>query len=309
MKIGIIGMGLMGGSMARAIKAFTPHTVLGADCDAAAVAKAQLLDAIDGVLDEKQFSELDMLVIAISPAAAIEEMKRCVPLLKDGATVIDIAGVKADVCNSMKELSASFPNINFIATHPMAGREFSGISYSKPNLFKGASALVIPVECDIYSMSELKRLFLSLGFLSVKFTSAEYHDKMIAYTSQLPHLISSAYIQSPLAPCHDGFSAGSFSDLSRVARINADMWTELFLSNSQNVLTALDVMGENLARLRALIADGDAEGLKSFLEKGNAAKQEADKCSRRWKSEEQAQNTVPPEPFTPALSFEKELFR
>jgi prephenate dehydrogenase len=279
--IGIVGLGLIGGSLGRAWKKESPHTVYGCDTDQGAQKKALLLGACDGILDEKTLPEVDILIFAVNPRTVAALLPDYLPRLKRGALVSDIAGNKRSVCAAFRAAQGDFPHLHFIAAHPMAGREFWGVSHSTPALFKRASALIIPLDgTPISVVSAYKTRLLEAGFERVKFTAADEHDRMIAYTSQLPHVLSGCYVQSPLAAAHDGFSAGSFLDLTRVARANAPMWAELFLDNRDNLLAMIDAFSETLAAYRAAIEAADEPALKRLIENGNAAKEEIDKNTR-----------------------------
>ncbi|MDR3293388.1 MAG: prephenate dehydrogenase [Clostridiales bacterium] len=285
MKIGIIGLGLIGGSLGRAIRGMTGSTVYGTDISDAAVAKAELVGAIDKRLLDADFSSLDLLIYAVTPRVILERSENEVKLLKDGTVVLDIAGTKSNVAAKMKELSVRFPSIEFVAAHPMAGKELSGISASSAGLFERASILLVPVKAELATLAFVKNFFYRLGFDYVRFTNASEHDKIIAYTSQLPHVLSSCYIGSPTAAFHHGFSAGSFRDLSRVARMSAGMWAELFTENKENLIAEIDGMIDRLNETRNLIAAGDEEKLKIILDERSRKKEEIDKADRAWKKD------------------------
>ncbi len=283
MNVGIVGLGLMGGSFGKALLKYTDHKVYGADISTDAMLKAELVGAVSGELTDANIGDTDIIVFALSPRAAREEMEKACPKLKDGALVIDIAGNKISMVGKMRELSAKFPKLEFISTHPMAGREYSGISHASATMFERASALFVPVKAELGTVADLKKLFFDLGFDFVKITTAEEHDRIIAYTSQLAHVISSCYINTPVAEEHDGYSAGSFRDLSRVARMNPKMWEELLTENAENVINVLDPFIERLQEFSDVLKSGDNEKLLSLFEQGNAKKELVDRCSRAWK--------------------------
>lgn len=283
MNIGIVGMGLMGGSIGRALLKRTEHSVFGYDTDKTALQKAALLDAMHAPLTEELLPILDILIFAINPAGLNDAFSSYLPFLKEDALVSDIAGNKRNTVHLMREAARSFPHLRFVAAHPMAGREFSGISHASPSLFEGASVLLIPAATDIKGLALAKHFFLSLGFQDAVLTNEEVHDKMIAYTSQLAHLISSAYIQNPLSFDHDGFSAGSFRDLSRVAKMNVPMWTALTLENRDNLLPALDTFLDTLQSFRHALHKSDAAALTALFAAGNERKEDATKNTRAYK--------------------------
>lgn len=282
MNIGIIGLGLIGGSLARAVRR-AGDRAFGSDISDSVTARAELLGAIDGELNDGNFGEMDILIYAVTPAKICLRAESDLKKLKRGAIVTDVAGTKTVVAAKMRGLSEKFRDLEFIAAHPMAGKEYSGINYSSALLFDGASVLVVPVKAEIETLQVFKKFLLGLGFGYVRFTNAEEHDKNVAYTSELPHVISSCYIRSQTAGARYGFSAGSFRDMSRVARLSPELWTELFIENRKNLVFELDGFIERLTKMRQAIAESDADGLSALLALGNAAKEETDRAERAWK--------------------------
>ena len=281
MNIGIIGLGLIGGSLGRATKLKTEHTVLGRDKDRDAILKAELLKAIDSELSDGDLGKLDLLIISLPLSATLKVMKEAVPKLGKGATVIDCCGNKKDVVAEMKKLAKSYPDIHFAGVHPMAGREWSGISHSSATLFEHSYFILTPVRASLDALTELKNYFSSLGADGTAIATAEEHDKIISYTSQLAHIASSAYVKNPLSEAHVGFSAGSFRDMTRVAKLDPVMWSELFLKNKENLLENLDVYINHLKEYREAIASDDAEKLKSLLADGVKMKEQAERLRRQ----------------------------
>jgi prephenate dehydrogenase len=272
MKIGMIGLGLIGGSIAKAIKQNTEHHVYGMDLQDSIVYKAMLLEAIDDKLTDEILKECDLVIIALYPRAAIDFINEKKDDFKKGGIVLDCCGIKEDVCDIAFPIAEEYDFI-FVGGHPMAGIEFSGFEHSQKTLFKNASMILTPSSgTDINTMAKLKKLWLSLGFSHVQISSPEEHDRMIAFTSQLAHVVSSAYVKSPVAAKHKGFSAGSYKDLSRVAKLNPDMWTELFLMNQGNLVNELDLIIEHLNEYRQAIKDGDEEVLWKLLKEGTDRK-------------------------------------
>ncbi len=276
MNIGIIGLGLMGASFGRTVKNKTEDKVVGIDIDETVMLKASLIDCIDDELNEVTAKDIDILIVSVYTRDFSKVVSDYLPYLKEGATVIDFCGNKVSICREMKELSKIYPKINFIGGHPMAGREFSGIDRSIKTLFDKAPMLLIPVKCDIFTTEKIKKYFLSLGFGEVIFTDDETHDKTIAFTSQLCHVVSNAYIKSQTAKEHHGFSAGSYRDLTRVARLNAKMWSELMTDNSDKLVDELSVLIENLEKYKKALENKDEKELYNLLEEGNKLKLEID---------------------------------
>lgn len=272
MNIGIVGLGLMGGSFGRAICKSGEHNVFGYDVNEQVMLKAQLLKAINQPLTKENANQLDVLIVAVFSRKFKEVVQEFLPFLKDQAIVIDFCGIKRTIISQMQELNKLYPNIFFIGGHPMAGREFSGIEHSQCNLFNKASMILVPIKEDIFVESKLKNLFLSIGCDKVVITDAKTHDKNIAYTSQLCHIVSSSFIKSPTAEKHFGFSAGSYKDMTRVARMNADMWAELVLDNSDYVVEELDIIINNLNEFKNAIALKNGKKVKELFEEGNNKK-------------------------------------
>ena len=272
MNIGMIGLGLIGGSLAKSIKAQTAHNVFGIDLNNETMTLARLCGAIDGVLDKETVGSCDLLLLAISPQAAIDWVKDNAAEISKNATVIDMCGVKRVVC---KELSAIAEEngFGFIGGHPMAGKERGGFVNSSDDLFVGASMILTPDEnTDIAVLEQLKALFTDLGFSNITFTTPEEHDSIIAYTSQLAHITSSAYVKSPTAQIRRGFSAGSFKDMTRVARLDEVMWTELFLDNADHLTVELEGLIGHLNEYLAALKSGDADTLRALLKDGREKK-------------------------------------
>lgn len=277
MNIGIIGLGLIGGSLGRAIVKRTTNKVYGMDSDAETMLKAELLKAYNFELKDSNIGDMDIVILALPPHVACNILEEISPKLKARAIVIDCVGNKRAVVTKMKKLSLEYPEIIFLGGHPMAGREYSGVRHSTVNLFDNASMIVVPVSQDIAALQLAKDFFLELGFKNVVMTTAEEHDRIISYTSQLAHVVSSAYVLSPTAESYLGFSAGSFRDMTRVARMNPDMWTELFIENKDNLTNELNEFIANLTEYRDLISSADREALRAKLDKGNHTRIDLDK--------------------------------
>ncbi|WP_027400239.1 prephenate dehydrogenase [Anaerovorax odorimutans] len=272
MKVGIIGLGLIGGSIAKAIKQNTDNTVYGTDIVESVIYKAQLLEAIDGKLEEDMICGCDLIIIALYPKDTIDFIKSHADQFKVGSIILDCCGVKDIICETVKPI-AEEKGFTFIGAHPMAGIEYSGFEHSKKSLFKNASMVLTPfTNTKIEIMDKLKKLLVALGFTNVQIASPKEHDKIIAFTSQLAHVVSSAYIKSPTAEKHNGFSAGSYKDLSRVAKLNEDMWTELFLLNNENLVFEIDCIIEKLSQYRNAIKDSNEKELWNLLNEGTERK-------------------------------------
>ena len=277
MKVGIVGLGLIGGSFAKALKSFTDHTVLGCDLDTSVQDFAVYMNIIDGVLDEKTLPECDYVLVSIFPAAAIEWISLHAKKFKKNALVLDCCGVKQVVCEKCFQ-TAKENDFIFIGGHPMAGYHKSGLKYSRDTLYKGASMiLVMPDTENIALLSSVTKFFKKLGFGSITVTDAKTHDKNIAFTSQLAHVVSNAYVKSPQAKVHKGFSAGSYKDLTRVAYLNEVMWTELFMDNKKYLKDEIDHIIYELQKYSDALERGDAQTLKALLKEGKERKESIDR--------------------------------
>lgn len=275
MTVGILGLGLIGGSLARAYHD-AGHRVLGCDRDASTVQFAQMAHAVDAPLTEENIGSCELLLLAVCPQVAADYLEAVADKLAKTAVVVDCCGIKRQICEAGFRLAERHGWL-YVGGHPMAGTHFSGFKYSRADLFKGAPmVLVPPVFDDIRLLERVKALLAPPQFGQFSVTTAEKHDRMIAFTSQLAHVVSNAYIKSPTAGAHRGFSAGSYKDLTRVAWLNAPMWTELFLDNRDFLLAELDTLMENLQVYRDALANGDAAALCTALEAGKRRKEEVD---------------------------------
>ncbi len=275
MNVGIIGLGLIGGSMARSIKARTDHTVWGQDKDGETMTLARLSGAIDGALTEEKLSECELVLLAIRPQAAVAWTRENARFFGAGTTLVDLCGVKRAVCGELAALARE-NGFSYIGGHPMAGREFGGFVNSRDDLFVGASMILTPDEhTDMEMLTVLKDFFTDVGFAQLTFSTPEEHDRIIAYTSQLAHIVSSAYVKSPQALERRGFSAGSFRDMTRVARLDPDMWTELCLSDADYLTNELEILVNNLNEYLAALRSRDAEELKRLFKEGREMKAKA----------------------------------
>lgn len=275
MKVGILGLGLIGGSLARAY-ALEGHTVYAQEADEQILSFAILSGAVHAPLDEERIAQCELILLAIYPDGSASWLENHAPQISPSALVLDCCGIKQEVCARCFPLAEKY-GFTFVGGHPMAGTQFSGFKYSRATLFRGAPmVLVPPVFDDISLLERVKEALKPCGFGSFSVTTAEDHDKMIAFTSQMPHILSNAYIKSPTALNHKGFSAGSYKDLTRVAWLNAPMWAELFLENRENVLFELDTYLNSLNAYRQAVADGDFDRLVELLEEGKKRKEEVD---------------------------------
>lgn len=276
MNIAIVGLGLIGGSIAKAIKYNTDNTVYGYDIDRGVLLKAKLLGAVDEELTSDILPTCDMVILGLYPNDTLEFVRTHADKIKKGAIVMDSCGVKRVVCEPLWKV-ASESGFTFIGAHPMAGLHFSGFEYSDVGMFSEASMIIIPSkDVKIEDLETVKSLYLKLGFTNIQISTPEEHDKIIAYTSQLAHVVSNAYVKSPEAEVHKGFSAGSYKDLTRVAKLNETMWTELFLENEDNLINEVDGIIANLQKYSKALKEHDAVTLKALLKEGRERKEKID---------------------------------
>lgn len=275
MTVGILGLGLIGGSLARAYS-LEGHTVYAIQRNESMLSFAMLAGAVHGKLNEETIPQCDLLLLAIYPEGSAAWLENNASLIRKDALVIDCCGTKERICYACFPLSSKY-GFTFIGGHPMAGSQFSGFKYSRADLFEGQPMVLVPPVFDDIALLERAKEALRpchFGFFSV--TTAQEHDKMIAFTSQMPHILSNAFIKSPTARNHKGFSAGSYRDLTRVAWLNPQMWAELFLENKKNILSELDFYIDSLNTYRNAIANEDMGSLISLLEEGKKCKEEVD---------------------------------
>lgn len=273
--VGIVGLGLIGGSMAKAY-AQAGWTVLGDDRDRVMLDFARMSGAVHGLLDAETVKTCDLLLLAIPPQAAVEDLRKRAPDLAPSTLVIDLCGTKRVVCEALFPLAQQY-GFTYVGGHPMAGTHNAGFKYARANLFKGAPMVLVPPEGhDMALLQRVKEALEPAGFGKLSVTTAEAHDRMIAFTSQMCHVVSNAYMKSPTARQHKGFSAGSYKDLTRVAWLNPAMWAELMLENRDCMLYEMDVLIQNLNAYRQAIADDDFAALSALLDEGRKIKEEVD---------------------------------
>lgn len=275
MTVGILGLGLIGGSLARAY-ALDGHTVYAAEQNEDMLSFAILSGAVHGKLDKATIGECDLILLAIYPAGSAEWLEQNAQFINTDALVMDCCGIKNEICRRCFPLAEQY-GFTFVGGHPMAGTQFSGFKYSRANLFQGAPMVLVPPRFDDMDLLErVKEALSPCCFGSFSVTTAQEHDRLIAFTSQMPHVISNAFIKSPTAAAHKGFSAGSYKDLTRVAWLNATMWAELCMENRENMLFELDSYIQSLQAYKIALETKDLDGLTALLEEGKQRKEEVD---------------------------------
>ncbi len=280
MIFGVVGLGLIGGSLARAIKAKRGDKVFGFDINLKTVEQAKQQNAIDDFLSPEKLKLCDVILIALYPKDVIDFVEQNSDNFKDGAVIIDCAGVKLEICERLFK-TAKTKNFTFIGGHPMAGVAKTGFDGSFENMFKKASMIVVlPENLSNKLFDEVKEIFYSLGFATITKSTAVQHDKIIAFSSQLAHVISSAYVKSNTATEYGGFSAGSFRDMTRVAWLNEELWSRLFIDNREFLSDEISVLINHLSEYKAALDNNDFETLRGLLKDGREIKEKLSDAER-----------------------------
>lgn len=283
--VGIVGLGLIGGSMAKTVRETTTCRIYACNRSKNIVEQAIAEDVIHGELNADTLKECDLLILNLYARRNIEYVKENISFIKKGAVLVDSTGIKGSVCRELSDFCEE-NGVHFIGGHPMAGIEKSGYQYSFFGLFNNATMILCKDHnTDEALFEETKAFFLKLGFGKIRVTTAAEHDAVIAYTSQMAHLVSSAYIKSPTCEKRYGFSAGSFKDLTRVAYLNEDMWTELFAENREHLLEELDVFIKNVQDYRDVLAAENYDSLHKMLAEGRICKENDNRREEEYKAE------------------------
>lgn len=275
MVVGIVGLGLIGGSFA---KAYTKagHQVLARDIDDSVLQFAMMSDVVESELKTDRLKECDLILICTYAGAAVQFLEENGRFIGSKPIVIDCCGIKRIVVDRCMELAKEY-GFTYAGGHPMAGTQFSGIKYAKADMYVGAPMIIVPPDYnDIVLLDRIKKMLLPVGFDSITVTSADKHDEMIAYTSQLAHIVSNAYIKSPTVREHNGMSAGSYKDMTRVAWLSPEMWTELCMNNRDNLLKEIDILFDNLQKYKVALENEDSDELKRLFLEGKILKEEVD---------------------------------
>lgn len=275
MTVGIVGLGLIGGSFAKAYSAAGAR-VLAYNRSRSTLDFAIMNGDVTEELTAENIAECELLLIALYPEAVVEYFEKMAPHISKDTLVMDCGGTKRNVCAACFKIAAAH-GLTFCGGHPMAGTHSSGYKYARANLYHGAPMVIVPPDFDdLLLMERAERLLAPVGFGKFTFTTAAEHDEMIAFTSQMAHIVSNGYIKSPTARKHKGFSAGSYKDLTRVAWLNPQMWAELFLENRDNLIKELDSFVNSMEQYRAALVSGDREELVKILDEGRRIKEEVD---------------------------------
>ena len=274
--LGVVGMGLIGGSFIKAYRESKDWKIYGADINSKIVQFALLIGDMDDELLNENIKECDLILLTAYPEACINWLETHAEFIDKDTVVMDCCGVKRGVVERCFEIADEY-GFTFVGAHPMAGRHFSGYKYAKEDLYRDQPMVLVPERYDdIEFFEKVENLLEPAGFGHFTITTAEEHDEMIAFTSQLAHVVSNAYIKSPRAGSHKGFSAGSYKDLTRVAWLNEEMWAELFLYNRDNLIKELDQLMYSLDEYREALIEEDRDRLVAQLREGRIRKEEVD---------------------------------
>ena len=265
-KILIVGLGLLGGSYARVLKRFGFH-ISAITLDQSSIdyaIKENIIDEGSTELDERLIGEADLVIFALYPHVFVEWIKENQNLLKSGALITDVTGVKRSIVYQIQDILR--PDVEFVAAHPMAGREVSGVENSTDKMFFGANFIVTPTEKNtpeaIQTCIELGRL---LGFSNVTTLSPEEHDEMIGFLSQLTHCIAITLMTCNDKENMEKFTGDSFRDLTRIARINDLMWSELFIANKDVLINQMNMFIDKFNSLKTMLEEEDVDGMREMM--------------------------------------------
>ncbi len=268
----IVGLGLIGGSLAKAFQKYSDCTVVGIDRDPQVLRQALSCGAIDKAGDKTDLQNADILYLCLYPQADIDFVTEHHSYIRPGCVVTDTCGIKSEICAHLPRLAKEH-GFSFVGGHPMAGKEKNGFGASDADLFQGASYIIVPCGAAQTAVDTLKDIAARLGFGGTVTTTPEHHDQMIAFTSQLPHVLACAYVMSPRCPEHPGFSAGSYRDVSRVANINENLWAELFIDNKEALGGELEALITHITEIKDAVAKSDADSLRALLRRGRLVKE------------------------------------
>ncbi len=271
MTIAVVGLGLIGGSIAKAVKARTGHTVLGIDTNTETVNAAVACGAVDRAVTAEEIIEADICFICLYPVQTVKFIRENLGNFKKGGIVTDVCGVKKFICENAEQPLRE-AGVYYIGGHPMAGKEKSGFAASEGSLLCGASYIITKTpDTDSGALALLCGLIAELG-CNIIFSAPDEHDRVIAYTSQLAHIVSSSYVKSPAIQMERGFTGGSFQDMTRVALLEENMWTDLFMLNKDNLLKEIDILMANLQNYRDGIYNNDCRRISELLKEGKEIK-------------------------------------
>ena len=272
MNIVIVGLGIIGGSLAKAFTKYTDHRVIGINRSEATAKRAFADGAIHEIGTAVSLSKADIVYMCTYPEHIVSYVEENSGHFKKGCIITDVCGIKTEICGRLTEICKK-NGLQYVGSHPMAGKEKFSYDAAEAELFQNASYIVVPCSADEKSVDTVVTLAKEIGFGIVRISTPEEHDRMIAFTSQVPHVLACAYVMSPCCENHKGFSAGSYRDVSRVANINENLWTYLFLSNKEPLSKEISILIENLTNIKNAIDENNSEVLKELLKKSRLIKE------------------------------------
>ncbi|WP_248476897.1 prephenate dehydrogenase [Tepidibacter aestuarii] len=267
--ITIVGLGLIGGSFAMALNKLKPKNLWAVDIDEDAIKTAKSLGIIDkGYLQpEIPLKNSDIVIICLYPELTIKFINDNMNNFKSGAIITDTAGIKHKILEKINSFLRK--DLDFIGAHPMAGRESKGIGFASKDIFNDANYIITPTNKNKKENIEiLENIIKSIGCKNIVKVSPKKHDEIIAFTSQLPHIIASALVNSDIEENTNLFIGGSFKDATRVANMNTQLWLEVFIDNGKNIIEKIDIFEKSLSQIKNLIINKDIDSLESIFEKG-----------------------------------------
>jgi len=279
----IVGLGVIGGGYAAALTdaGYKVNCITERESDIAYALERGMIERGTTALDAEMIYSADLIIFALYPTVFIEWIEKNQGLFRPGTVITDVTGVKGSVVYKVQDMLR--PDVEFISAHPMAGREQSGVEFSDPSVFKGANYIVTPTEKNTAeAIAVCRELGHVLGFARITELTVEEHDRMIAFLSQLTHCIAITLMTANETPNLEKYTGDSFRDLTRIAKINDRMWSELFLLNKDALLSEMDSFIEEFTHFRTLLANGDAEGMREKMRASTARRRLFDKPKTKF---------------------------
>ncbi len=272
MNIAIVGLGIIGGSLAKAFTEYTDHRVIGINRTHATLERAFEDGAIHEIGTEESLKNADIVYMCTYPEHIVTFVSDNAEKFKKNCIITDVCGIKTEICERLTEICEAH-GLRYCGSHPMAGKEKFSYDASEAGLFRNASYITVPCKADEEAVETVVSLAKEIGFKIIRKATPQEHDRMIAFTSQIPHVLACAYVKSPCCPNHVGFSAGSYRDVSRVASINENLWTDLFLSNKKPLSEELQILIDNLTVFKNSIDNSNSEELRELLKQSRLIKE------------------------------------
>ncbi len=277
----IVGLGVIGGGYASALteKGYKISCITKEEADIEYALERKMITCGTTEVDPKMIADADLVVFALYPTVFIEWIEKYQRYFKSGTVITDVTGVKGSVVERVQSILR--PDVEFISAHPMAGRERSGVQFSDPTVFRGANYIITPTDKNTDEAIEIcRQLGEELGFARISVLTPDEHDEMIAFLSQLTHCIAVTLMTCNRGEGLEKYTGDSFRDLTRIAKINDAMWSELFLMNKEALLTQMNAFIGEFERLKAMLIDGDREGMRKMMRKSTERRSLFDKPTK-----------------------------